>query len=665
MTRTDAVHFDESQLEIHDPVWIPMPDGARLAARIVMPRQRTTHIPAVLEYLPYRRADGTLRRDMVRHPYLAAHGFAAVRVDMRGSGDSDGILYGEYLRQEQDDAVAVIAWLAAQPWCNGNVGMFGISWGGFNALQVAARRPPALKAIITVCSTDDRYADDVHYMGGCMLAVDMLAWASVMLAYNSRPPDPHVLGTQWREAWLTRIEESPAYINEWLSHQRRDAFWQHGSVCEDFRHIQCPVYAVGGWADGYTNAVFRLLEGLDVPRKGLVGPWAHKYPEAGKPGPAIGFQAEAVKWWRHWLAGEQTDVMDGPMLTSYIQEWMPPATWYAQRTGTWVGDPVWPTPHTHPWQHALGVHPQVVTIGSDLRSGSDAGMWCSYALPGDYAADQRGEDGRAWYVDLPVTPTPQSILGFPEVTLRLASDQPTALVAVRLCDVSPDGSSLLVARGLLNLTHRHGHDDVQPLVPGRFETVTFRLNAAGHRLAVGHRWRIAVSPVYWPHAWPSPRLVTLQLDTQASAITLPIRHEPTPACAPRTFEAVALAPEVGITDVRAESRRRYEVVDQTTGICAIHDENDHGAFQREDGLCYDHVSADRYFIHVGDPLSARTECEHRIRISRGDWQTSIETWSEIRCDATHFIVSNRIRAYEADTLVLEKVFHERIVRDGI
>ena len=182
-----------------DPVWIPLSDGSRLAARIYLPRAQTTPIPAVLEYLPYRRNDGTVRRDMIRHPYLAAHGLAAVRVDMRGSGDSDGILYDEYLPQEQIDACEVIAWLAQQPWCNGNVGMFGISWGGFNALQVAARRPPALKAIITVCSTDDRYADDVHYMGGCLLAVDMLPWASVMLAFNraskKRPP---TLKPGWR-----------------------------------------------------------------------------------------------------------------------------------------------------------------------------------------------------------------------------------------------------------------------------------------------------------------------------------------------------------------------------------------------------------------------------------------------------------------------------------
>ena len=661
-------HIDDRglpQLDTVDPVWIPMPDGTRLAARIVMPRHPQGRIPAVLEYLPYRRADGTARRDMVRHPYLASHGFAAVRVDMRGSGDSDGILYGEYLRQEQDDAIAVIAWLAAQPWCNGNVGMFGISWGGFNALQVAARRPPALKAIITVCSTDDRYADDVHYMGGCMLAVDMLAWASVMLAYNCRPPDPQLLGEQWRESWLTRIEETPAYINEWLSHQRRDAFWQHGSVCEDFTRIQCPVYAVGGWADGYTNAVFRLLDGLDVPRKGLIGPWAHKYPEAGKPGPAVGFQAEAVKWWKHWLNDEATDVMDGPMLTSYLQDWITPATWYDVRPGTWVGDATWPNPMQQHIQYVLGSAQPVVHVGTDLRSGSDAGMWCSYALPGDYPPDQRGEDGRSWCADLPVQSTTQSMLGFPRVVLRVASDQPLAMLVVRLCDVAPDGSSLLVSRGLLNLTHREGHEAPRAMHPHQYETVMVTLNAAGHMLPAGHHWRVAISPSYWPHAWPSPVPVTLTIDPAQSYLELPVRM-PQPADATAgQFAPVELTPEVGIVDLRPDHRRRYEMHDQTTQRLELHDENDHGAFQRADGLYYDHVSADRYFIQLDDPLSARTVCEHRIGVGRGTWQTRVETWSEIRCDATHFVVTNRITAYEGDTVVMTKEFHERIMRDGI
>jgi putative CocE/NonD family hydrolase len=267
--------------------WIPLTDGTRLAARIWLPDDAEQRpVPAVLEYLPYRKNDGTALRDSRQHPYVAAHGYAVLRVDMRGSGDADGIMLDEYLQQEQDDALEVIDWIARQPWCTGAVGMYGISWGGFNGLQVAARRPPALKAIITLCSTDDRYADDVHYMGGCV-DYDMLPWASAMLIYNAGPPDPRFVGERWRAMWHERLEKTPPYIHAWMSHQHRDAYWQHGSVCEAFDDITCAVYAVGGWADGYTNAVPRLLAGLRSPRKGLIGPWPHAFPHDAEPGPVI------------------------------------------------------------------------------------------------------------------------------------------------------------------------------------------------------------------------------------------------------------------------------------------------------------------------------------------------------------------------------------------
>src|SRR4029077_19238439 len=220
------------EIRMLDDVLIPLKDGTRLAARIWLPVDADGDpVPAILEYLPYRRRDGTVERDLLTHPYFAGHGYAAVRVDMRGSGDSDGVLLGEYLKQEQDDAMEVIAWIAAQPWCSGAVGMVGISWGGFNGLQVAARRPPALKAIITLCSTDDRYADDTHYMGGAVLGAN-LTWASTMLANQTRPPDKALVGERWREMWLERMRNLPLFVALWLKHQRRDAYWEHGSVCE-------------------------------------------------------------------------------------------------------------------------------------------------------------------------------------------------------------------------------------------------------------------------------------------------------------------------------------------------------------------------------------------------------------------------------------------------
>jgi len=300
--------------------WIPMSDDCRLAARIWLPVDaETTAVPAILEYIPYRKRDFTRARDEPMHHYFAGHGYASVRVDLRGSGDSDGLLLDEYLQQEHDDALEVIRWIAQQPWCSGTVGMMGKSWGGFNSLQVAARRPPELKAIVTVCSTDDRYLDDVHYMGGCLLN-ENLTWGSVLMSYNAYPPDPELVGERWRAMWRDRLEHAVFFPEVWLEHSRRDDYWKHGSICENYGAITCAVYAIGGWADAYSNAIPRLLAGLRAPRKGLIGPWAHLYPHDGVPGPAIGFLQEALRWWDHWLKDTDTGVMAEPMLRVWMQE---------------------------------------------------------------------------------------------------------------------------------------------------------------------------------------------------------------------------------------------------------------------------------------------------------------------------------------------------------
>ena len=295
-------------------VWIPMSDGCRLSARIWLPEDADDDpVPAIMEYVPYRKNDFLALRDAPIHAYFAGHGYASVRVDIRGSGDSDGILEDEYLPLEQSDGIEVLKWLAAQPWCTGKTGIIGKSWGGFNGLQIAAQAPAERGAIISVASTDDRYADDVHYMGGCLLAANMLSWASVMLAYNARPPDPNVVGDSWRRIWLDRMERTPPFVESWVAHQRRDEFWRQGSVCEDFAAITCPVYMVGGWTDAYRNAILRFLEGYPGPSKGLIGPWAHVYPESGAPGPAIGFLQEAVRWWDCHLKGTDNGIMAEPM----------------------------------------------------------------------------------------------------------------------------------------------------------------------------------------------------------------------------------------------------------------------------------------------------------------------------------------------------------------
>jgi hypothetical protein len=663
-------------IRVIEHAWIPMSDGTRLAARIWLPHDaEQSPVPAILEYIPYRKNDFTALRDSIRHPYFAGHGYACVRVDMRGSGDSEGILYDEYLKQEQDDALDVLAWLEKQPWCTGAVGILGKSWGGFNGLQIAARRPPQLKSIITLCSTDDRYADDVHYMGGCLLASDMLWWASVMLAYNARPPDPRFVGERWRQMWLERLEKTPPFVEAWMTHQRRDAFWKHGSVCENFADIECAVFAVGGWADGYTNAIPRLLEGLTCPKLGLIGPWAHEYPEVATPGPQIGFLQECLRWWDHWLKGIDTGIMREPVLRAWMQASEPPASHTPLRAGRWVAEAEWPSSGITPQVYGL-VDKQLTPdarltrptmeeqpVVSRQAHGLYSGVWCPFGSPGDLPSDQRPDDAQATCFDSAPLAESADYLGFPEVTLTLGADQPNALVAVRLCDVSPEGTSALVSAGLLNLTHRESHEFLAPLVPGQRYTVTVRLNAIGYAMPVGHRWRLAVAPTYWPRAWPSPEPVTLTLC--GGELRLPVRR-PRPEDGAVTFAPAEIAPPMVPDVLRTEKRTRTMEHDLIAGRTTLVDHSDDGLRRLlPDGVEYGAVGAETFSIVERDPLSASVRSERRLSLGRGEWRTRVETVSTMTADAEHFYITNSLSAYEGNTRVFARSREFKVRRDFV
>ena len=316
-----------------------------------------------------------------------------VRVDMRGTGDSEGVCLGEYLPQEQEDALAVIEWLAAQPWCTGAVGMMGISWGGFNALQIAALQPSALKAIITLCSTDDRYATDIHFMGGAVLTAKAW-WGNYAFTVANTPPDPAIVGSAWRDMWLERLQNNGLWMLDWFRHQRRDEFYTQGSVCEDFAAIKIPVYAIGGWADGYPDGVFRLMDGLDCRRKALIGPWAHKYPHFAKPGPQIGFCQEALRWWDTHLKGLDTGIMEEPSFRAWIQDPAGPNTFYEARPGRWVGEENWLGAAVSSRELAINPtgldrgFPGDVALATRQTVGKAGQNFCAFGLVPDLAGDQ-------------------------------------------------------------------------------------------------------------------------------------------------------------------------------------------------------------------------------------------------------------------------------------
>ena len=661
--------------------WIELSDGCRLAARVWLPEESAedpgTHpVPAILEYLPYRKSDGYAWQDSTRHPYFAGHGYASVRVDIRGSGDSEGLLLGEYLQQELDDALEVIEWLGRQPWCSGEVGMIGYSWGGFNSLQVAMRRPPRLKAIVAGCTSDDRYRDDCHYMGGCLLGSDMLKWASHMLAISALPPDPLVVGERWRELWQMRLEGTPAFAEDWVAHQRYDAFWKHGSVAEDYEAIECAVLAFGGWTDAYTNGIPRLLERLTCPRKGVIGPWGHMFPERGVPGPAIGFLQECVRWWDQWLKRIDAGVMDEPMLRAWIEDPVPPKGFYAERPGRWIAEESWPPGTVTAAEYALASDGRlgaadarasalaVLGIVGSQVCGEAAGVWCSNGLPDELALDQRADDERSLVFDTEPLAEDLQLLGFPIARLSVTSDRPLALVAARLCDVAPNGESTLVTWGQLNLAHRDSSEGPAPLVPAAAYDVRVQLNAVGFRIPAGHRLRLAISPTYWPHAWPSPDPVRLTLAVDGpSVLELPLRTPP-----PDDGRGIAFgppeesAPLAGGFGGESTRTRRVAAHDHRH---EIRDHEEHATRIGSTASEYRVISDDVYSIAEDDPLSATVACTREYSLERASWSWRVRTQSEMTCDATSFHLSNRVEAWEGGVLVHEKTRRAEIPRDHL
>ena len=651
-------------------IWIPMADGCRLAARVWLP-MTTTPVPAILEYLPYRKRDLTRARDEPMHRYFAGHGYAAVRVDLRGSGDSEGTLRDEYHDIEQMDALAVIAWLAAQPWCSGSVGMMGKSWGGFNSLQVAARRPPALKAILVVCASDDRYADDAHYMGGCLLN-ENLNWGSVLFHSTAYPPDPAVVGDRWRALWQQRLQALPLFPAQWMRHPHRDDYWRRGSVADDYGAIDCPVYVIGGWADAYTNAVPRLVAGLSAPCKGLIGPWAHVYPHDGVPGPAIGFLQEALRWWDQWLKGEDTGIRREPRLRAWMQQSIEPDTYYKERPGRWVAESRWPSPAID-WQQwfltADGLQPQAGGGGTRVLApiqtvGLAAGDWCSFGGEDDLPGDQRHDDAQSLCFDSPPLAERLEIWGNPVVELSVSVDQAAAFLAVRLNDVGADGAATRVTYGLLNLAHRDGHDRPAPVPVGERLRVRVPLKHVAHAFLPGRKLRVAISTCYWPIAWPSAAPVTLTLHTGDSRLSLPRRPPRADDDALAPFPPPAAAPALAQQPLRPPTHRRQIIQDADSGAVEVSivdaGVDVEGALTNLPAIDLDvgYRLHKRYRLHPNDPQSAVAEVEQQTLLRRAPWSVRVTSRTRLEFVAGTRRLTATLQAWDGEALAFSRSWEE-------
>ena len=645
-------------------VGIVMPDGCRLSARIWR-AEGAGRVPAVLEYIPYRKRDGTAVRDALMHPWMAGQGYAVLRVDMRGNGESDGLMADEYTPQELSDAVAVIDWIAAQDWCSGAVGMMGKSWGGFNCLQVAALQPPALKAVVTVCSTTDRFADDVHFKGGCLLG-ENLGWGAVMLSFSSRPPDP-ALRDDWREVWLSRLAAEPFLAPVWAREQARGDYWRHGSVCEDYAALKAKVLSFGGWADGYMNTPAALVS--NVPgAKGIVGPWVHQYPHMAVPGPAVGFLQLAKRWWDRWLKGERNGAEDDPAYRVWMMDSAPPDASAPARAGVWVAERALPSDRVERREMPLGAGGRLggsgavqARIATPQHMGMMAGEYFPMGPNAEMPGDQRGEDALSVCFDGEVLAAPLALLGAARLRLTLASDRPLAFVAARLCDVAPDGASVRIAHGVLNLCHAAERAHPARLEPGRVMEVAFDLDQMACRLAPGHRLRLALSNAYWPLIWPGPEAAVLTLT--GGSLSLPVHAGPgadewTPP------EPVASPPlkQSQIEPGRAARRIERDLISGTVVLVV----EDHGALveNEEHGLITQETMTERWTIHPDDPATAhvRIDWQQRLAREREGWVVRTEGFAEMWGEGEDLVMAGQVVAHEGGAEISRRDWRETVPR---
>ena len=664
--------------------WISLADGVRLSARIWLPAQAENQsVPAVLEYIPYRKRDMVRLRDERNHPYFAAHGYACVRVDMRGSGDSEGCMEDMYTAHELDDAIDVIEWIASQDWCNGDVGMMGTSWGGTSSLQAASRRPPALKAVIAVCATNNRFDDDIHHMGGCLLT-DTVEWGATLPAILASPPDPDSVGSEWRDIWMRRLEKLTFPLQHWVKHETRDDYWRWGSVDENADAIACPVLMIGGWADRYSNTVMNFIEHSHQRCWGIVGAWGHHYPDQANPAPGIGFQQEALRWWDHWLRGVDNRIDTEARLRVWMQDYVTPCDAISTRPGRWIAEANWPSKNIKlNVLHASGAGELVespaqtglrVDIPGQLSIGGSAGDTGYFGRAGGLPLDQRPDDEQSLVFETEPLQDAIEILGSVSFNAVLSTDQPVAMLAVRLNDVHPDGHVARVSYAVKNLAlDQHNAGIETPCFKQektQEKTVVVQLANTAYRFASGHRIRLSLSSSYWPMIWPAPVMARVTLLQDSVTLSLPQRIQtddatpvelaPVDTCESLNQTAIADQAHQVVSAAKLQRGVAISADQQTRTIhwqqpyCAVY----HPSINLEFGFATDAA----HKISLSDPTSAVSRFQHHLRFVRDDWLVDVTCSAELSSSKSHFKVHGKMSIVENGETVFTREWNPEIER---
>lgn len=645
-------------------IWIDTRDGERLAGTLYLP-DGDGPFAAVMEALPYRKDDVT---ESYRPTYAryAAHGLAVLRLDLRGTGSSTGICDDEYPEVERSDLRAAIEWLAGQPWSNGRVGMFGTSYSGFNSLQMAAEGVAALRAVVATYATDDRYTDDVHYCGGVLRAIDLIDYPLYMVAMNALPPVPAVFGDGWRDEWRRRIDHTLPWLLEWLVNPTDGPTWRRGSIRlgpdgRGYERMACPTMLIVGWADGYRNNSFRVIEQYernDLPWRLLAGPWVHKSPDRARPGPNVDEDIDVLAFFDHHL--RDADEIPGAPGQIYVRQPVRPEPDLMFHPGHWVDVDTWPVDDLRHVSFGAGREGvDALVVEGDV--GVAAWNSCGGSLPWGQPLDQRGDNARSLTYEWAIGAA-EEVVGVARVALRVRSDRDYGHVSVKLCDVLPDGSSALITRGMLDLRHTGcwpadargavGRAPA-PIEPGAWIDIVIELEATTWTLAPGHTLRLVIAGTDWPNCWPPPGPLTLEVDVGAIELVLPVvqlpasRHQFTPGSGPSADEADGV-----------EWSMAHDVLARETTVSTRYG----GTYEGLHGATVSDDYRGTLGVSVCNPARAWARGTSTYVIEWPQGSARAESTLEVRSDETAFDVTLRLHVWDGDEQIADREWRTTLVR---
>ncbi len=658
-TQTEIPATYEFTLE-HD--FLTMKDGTRLAVDYYLPKSKVKDekFPIVLEVLPYRKDDSFASRDYPVYSYFAQRGILGVRVDIRGTGASEGQLGDrEYSDQELADILEIIDQLAAKPYSNGNIGMMGKSWSAINGMATAMKRPEHLKALIFMHSSIDLYRIDVHGWDGA-LHLDMFSVEMDIENMMPRAPEYKIDKDYYKD----RFDTKP-WIFTYLEHQRDGDFWQKDrSLISDYSALNIPVYAVGGLLDGYRDSVPDMLENTAVPMKAEMNTHNHAFPHNGAPGPTYEWRQTAVRWWQHWLNGKDNLIMQEPLNTVFMRDYVPADNKLAMTPGQFWG--VKRVPDTTPWTFYLGEKKTLL----DKPEGK--GIVKFKQMPGiadetlnwwgEVTGDMKDLDARSLVFDSPKMTETKYILGYPKVNLKTAADQPLLDWIIRLEDVAPDGTASLITGGLFHSADYISRFDPKDFPINKFIDIEIPLHYTTWTFKPGHRVRVSVSLYEFPLVWPTPYLSTIQIAMgDTTKLTLP--EASLNSAVIQTMQPVEeIKSRPGVNWIHEQELTPFKVTHYPSHKIDIA-EAEESSLWEVDGRQYMRKNSMTYIISTEDPANASFKSEGNYEIKIGDRVILAKSIMQVTSDKKNFEVKVRRELYENNVLIKTRDWKEIIPRD--